>query len=84
VHPHLTQDSPPDRPVGGGRIRPPPTVFPHRLARGGESIRHDTEIGVGEIQAEDKTSGSDPAEGQPFGAKIILRYLSELPFDCRC
>ena len=56
------------------RIAPPPAVPLHRPGGGDEPLRDRLEIGVGVIQAEDQAAGADPAQRQPFGAKVVLQH----------
>src|ERR1700690_3293245 len=71
---HLFEDLPANTLVGERSLMPPPAVLLHLRGRRDEALGHLGEISVGIVQAEDQPSGTDPAQGDPFAAKVVLQH----------
>src|SRR5262249_49175081 len=71
---HLFKNATPDFLVSQARLAPPPAVSLHLLCSCDEAISHRLKIGLGVIETEDQPTGADPAQCQPFRAKIILQH----------
>src|SRR3984893_10499161 len=71
---HLLQDLPADALVGERSVTPPPAVLLHLHGGCDKALRHVRKIIVGVIQAEDQTTGPDPAQCELFRPQIVLKH----------
>src|ERR1700687_1066952 len=71
---HFLDYLPADGFVGDGSVAPPPAVLFHFLRRSDKAVSHLSKIRIGVVQAENQTSGADPAQRDPFGPQVILQH----------
>src|SRR3979411_602149 len=71
---YFLQDLPANALVGERSVAPPPAVLLHLPGGGDKVLRHVSKVGIGVVQAEDQTTGPDPAQCELFRPQIILKH----------